>query len=119
MLEPSLCVIAQGSKEVWLGDSRYRYNPDHYLLATVELPRVSQVLEASPARPYLSLRLKLSPLLVGSVMTESAHTAPPGPADVRAIDVSQLDANLFFTVGLYPLCFAFCLLVLRGDRQGL
>src|SRR5205823_3468443 len=38
VLEPSLCVIAQGSKEVLLGDSRYRYDPSHYLLATVELP---------------------------------------------------------------------------------
>src|SRR5262245_12380807 len=57
VMEPSLCVIAQGSKEVLLGDSRYQYDPFHYLLATIELPRVSQVLEASKARPYLSFRL--------------------------------------------------------------
>src|SRR5678815_3212411 len=43
VLEPSLCVIAQGSKEVLLGESRYRYDPAHYLLATVELPSVGQV----------------------------------------------------------------------------
>jgi len=61
VLEPSVCVIAQGSKEVLLGNSRYRYDPSHYLLATVELPRVSQVLEASPARPYLALRLEFDP----------------------------------------------------------
>ena len=36
-----------GSKEVLLGDSRYRYDSAHYLLATVELPVVGQVLEAS------------------------------------------------------------------------
>src|SRR5215470_15542290 len=47
VVEPSICVIAQGSKEVLLGESRYRYDPSQYLLATVELPRVSQVLEAS------------------------------------------------------------------------
>src|SRR5437763_3702490 len=47
VLEPSVCVIAQGSKEVLLGESRYRYDPSLYLLATVELPRVSQILEAS------------------------------------------------------------------------
>jgi AraC-type transcriptional regulator len=61
VVEPSVCVIAQGSKEVLLGDSRYRYDPSQYLLATVELPRVSQVLEASKERPYLSLRLELTP----------------------------------------------------------
>ncbi|MFL5591600.1 MAG: AraC family transcriptional regulator N-terminal domain-containing protein [Ktedonobacteraceae bacterium] len=97
MVEPSLCVIAQGSKEVLLGDNRYRYDPSQYLLATVEMPRVSQVLEASKERPYLSLRLELAPTLVGSVMVEAGHpsrSSPPGHADVRAIDVSPLDVNL-------------------------
>src|SRR5258706_14870093 len=55
---PSFCVIAQGSKEVLLGESRYQYDPFHYLLATVEVPSVHQVLEASKERPYLSLRLE-------------------------------------------------------------
>src|SRR5437879_9398062 len=70
VMEPSVCVIAQGSKEVLLGQSRYRYDPSQYLLATVELPRVSQVLKASKERPYLSLRLELTPILVSSVMVE-------------------------------------------------
>src|SRR5260370_3588989 len=94
VLKPSLCVIAQGSKEVLLGDSRYRYDPSHYLLATVELPRVSQVLEASKERPYLSLRLELAPALVGSVMVVADHSAPRDHADVRAIAVSPLDVHL-------------------------
>ncbi|HEV2405888.1 MAG TPA: AraC family transcriptional regulator [Ktedonobacterales bacterium] len=95
VLEPSLCVIAQGSKEVLLGESRYRYDPAHYLLATVELPRVSQILEASMERPYLALRLELTPALVSSVMVEAGHSSPPGPADVRAIAVSPLDSRLW------------------------
>jgi len=98
VVEPSVCVIAQGSKEVLLGDSRYRYDPSQYLLATVELPRVSQVLEASKERPYLSLRLELAPTLVGSVMVEAGLSSPPGPADVRAIDVSPLDVHLLDAV---------------------
>ena len=94
VLKPSVCVIAQGSKEVLLGESRYRYDPSHYLLATVELPRVSQVLEASKERPYLSLRLELDPTLVSSVMVETGHASPGDHADVRAIAVSPLDGNL-------------------------
>ena len=94
VVKPSFCVIAQGSKEVLLGDSRYRYDPSHYLISTVELPRVSQILEASKERPYLSLRLELDPALVGLVMVEAGHTSPPDPSDVRAIDVSPLDVNL-------------------------
>jgi hypothetical protein len=47
VMEPSVAVIAQGSKEVLLGENRYRYDPSHYLLATIELPSVRRVLEAS------------------------------------------------------------------------
>ena len=99
VLEPSLCVIAQGSKEVLLGESRYRYDPAHYLLATVELPSVGQVLEASKERPYLSLRLELAPTLVSAVMVEAGHSStPPGLADVRAIAISPLDVDLLDAV---------------------
>ncbi|GCE29409.1 AraC family transcriptional regulator [Dictyobacter alpinus] len=94
VVESSVAVIAQGSKEVWLGENRYRYDPFHYLLTTVELPRVSQVLEASLARPYLALRLELAPALVSSVMVEAALSLPTAWTDVRAMDVSPVDGNL-------------------------
>jgi len=87
-------VIAQGSKEVLLGENRYRYGPSQYLLATVELPTIRRVLEASKERPYLSLRLALAPALVGSVLLEAGHISPPGEASVRAIDVSPLNVPL-------------------------
>ncbi len=95
---PSLAVIAQGSKEVLLGDSIFRYDAFHYLLATVELPSVQHVLEASKERPYLSLRLELPPALVGSVMVEAGQPSPSGPSDLRAMVVSPLDTNLLDAV---------------------
>lgn len=94
LAEPSICVIAQGSKEVLLGENRYCYDPAHYLLTTVELPGVSQVLEASKERPYLSLRLELAPSLVSSVTVEADHTWSKQHAAVSAITVSRLDGNL-------------------------
>ena len=92
--EPAFCVIAQGSKEVFLGDERYQYDPAHYLLVTGELPIVTHVLAASKEKPYLSLRLKLEPTLVGSVMLEADYLAQKNRADLRAIGVSALDAGL-------------------------
>ena len=90
VVDPSVCVVAQGSKEFLLGESRYRYDPFHYLLSTVDLPSIGQVLEASKERPFLSLRLSLDPGMVSSVMHDSSRK----PAGVRAIDVSVLDAKL-------------------------
>jgi AraC-like DNA-binding protein len=95
---PSFCVIAQGSKEVLLGNSRYQYDPLHYLLATIELPTVNRVLEASQERPYLSLRLELAPTLVSSVILEASNSSSPGHADVKAIAVSLLDGHLLDAV---------------------
>ena len=95
---PSFCVIAQGSKELLLGDNAYRYNPAHYLIATTALPIASRIAEASPEQPYLGFVLNLDPALVGSVLVEASHAAPQGHATVTAIDVSALDAGLLDAV---------------------
>src|SRR5437867_1605804 len=98
VVEPSVCMVAQGSKEFLLGGSRYRYDPFHYLLVTVDLPYVGQVLEASKEQPFLSLRLDLAPTLVGQVMVEVGHSSLQDPADVRAISVSPVDGHLLDAV---------------------
>jgi AraC-like DNA-binding protein len=95
---PAFCVIAQGSKEVFLGEERYQYDPAHYLLTTVELPVVSQIREASKEQPYLSFRLQLDPALVGSVLVDADLPSPHGEGEVKAIDVSPLDASLLDAV---------------------
>jgi AraC-like DNA-binding protein len=92
--EPSFCVIAQGSKEVYLGERRYQYDPYSYLLATAELPIVSRVLVASEEQPYLGLRLTLDPALVGAVMVEIGQLTPGNQGDAKAIEVSPLDSTL-------------------------
>ena len=59
---------------------------------------MGHVLDASKERPYLSLRLDLDPTLVGSVMVEAGQPSPQNHADVRAINVSSLDAGLLDAV---------------------
>src|SRR5919107_4524945 len=95
---PAFCMIAQGSKEVLLGDDRYRYDADHYLLTAAALPTATRVTEASEERPYLGVVLELDPALVGSVMVEASHPAPGDRTAVRAFEVSPLDAGLLDAV---------------------
>src|ERR671913_1356703 len=95
---PAFCVIAQGSKEVWLGDDCYRYDANHYLITAAALPIATRVTEASVERPYLGVVLGLDPALIGSVMVEAGHPAPGEQAAVRAFDVSPLDAGLLDAV---------------------
>jgi hypothetical protein len=95
---PAFCVIAQGSKEVLLGDDCYRYDANHYLVTAAALPTATRVTEASEERPYLGVVLGLDPALVGSVMVEASHPAPGNHAAVRAFDVGPLEAGLLDAV---------------------
>lgn len=92
--EPSFCVIAQGSKEVFLGKARYRYDTDHYLLVSMGLPVVSHVVDASQERPYLAVRVVLDPAVVTEVLLEGGLLTSRPEGWVRALAVSRLDAGL-------------------------
>jgi hypothetical protein len=91
---PSLCVIAHGAKEIYLGDDCFRYDPAHYLVAVVSLPVVIQIAEASIDKPYLSLALDLEPSIVSSVIVETglpasrAASAPGRSTSARASSTS-------------------------------
>jgi AraC-like DNA-binding protein len=95
---PAFCMVAQGSKEVLLGDDLYRYDANNYLITAASLPIASRITEASEELPYLGVVLGLDPALVGSVMVEAGHPAPGEMAAVRAFDVSPLDAGLLDAV---------------------
>jgi len=98
LLEPALCVIAQGSKRIVLGENLFRCDPAHYLITTMELPLIGEILDASPTHPYLSVKLPLDPAIVTSVMLETDLVAPSDDVDRLALGVSPLDANLFDAV---------------------
>lgn len=57
--EPTLCLVAQGRKQVMLGTTAYAYDAATYLVASVELPVTGSVIEADRAEPYLCLVLDL------------------------------------------------------------
>jgi len=51
MQEPSLCLIAQGVKRVLLGDDTYVFDTHHFLITSVDLPTVVQIIQASREQP--------------------------------------------------------------------
>ena len=95
---PAFCVIAQGSKKVVLGDEDYRYDPMQYLIATAELPIVSQIMEASKDSPYLALSVRLDSGTVNSVLASIGQIGVRGQTNVRALGVNALDGNLLDAV---------------------
>lgn len=81
--EPNVGVIVQGRKRVEFGRSTFFYDPAHFLLTSVDLPVVSQVVEASPETPYLCLRLDLQiPVVQDLLGREEIRVADPPSQDV-------------------------------------
>ena len=74
--QPALCIVAQGRKQVMLGQTVYVYDRSQYLVVSVDLPVVGQILEASAARPYLCLRLDLDPAMLAELLLEVGPAAP-------------------------------------------
>lgn len=79
--EPTLCLIAQGRKQAMLGRTAYVYDPARYLLASVDLPIMGSVLEASAEKPYLCLQMDLDMAILGEL---ALRFPQPGGTQERA-----------------------------------
>src|SRR5437899_2982394 len=98
LYQPAFCFVAQGGKQVLVGEEVLRYDPGHYLLFTVDLPVIFRVEEASDEKPYFGLRLNLDPAFVASVMMEAGAETRKGDASVKAIGVNPVDSDLLDAV---------------------
>lgn len=98
LYQPAFCFVAQGGKQVLVGEELLRYDPRHYLLFTVDLPMIFRVEETSKEKPYFGLRLDLSPALVTEVMMEVGSEIKKGHASVKAIGVNPVDRDLLDAV---------------------
>lgn len=56
---PSLCIIVQGKKRVLLENEIFQYQPSEFLVASVDLPVIGQITEATKEKPYLCLQIEL------------------------------------------------------------
>lgn len=103
--KPSLCVITQGKKVMCLQENNYVYSTGDYLLSSMSLPLTGEVVEASHAKPYLSVKIEFDMKLLMEVMTslklgndatcECDSTCP-------SIEVGRLDESLMESI--YRLC---------------
>ena len=94
MYEPSICMIAQGAKRVLLGDDTYVYDARHYLITSVHLPTVVQVIKASREKPYLGLRLKLDQREILQLMVDSNLPAPRAEQSSRGMGTGEVTLPL-------------------------
>lgn len=96
--KPALCIVAQGAKEVWLAQERFKYSPADYLVASVDLPVTAQVTEASSDVPYLGFKLEFTPGQILEVLSDSEIRVGPKENAKRAMFVSHMESSLLDAV---------------------
>jgi AraC-like DNA-binding protein len=94
MYEPSICVVAQGAKRVFLGDDTYVYDTRHFLVTSVDIPTVVQVSKASREKPCLGLVLRLDRREISQLMVDSNLPSPRELQSSRGMAIGEVTLPL-------------------------
>lgn len=92
--EPCATVMAQGRKRVELGPSTFIYGEAQYLLTSLDLPIVSQIIEASEEAPCLAMSLKLEMPVIREILSREEIQAVEAPSGTPAMAI--VDATVEF-----------------------
>jgi AraC-like DNA-binding protein len=79
--KPSLCIVAQGEKQVLVGGAHFAYREMQSLIVSVELPVLAWVTDATPEKPLVGMVLELDTGVLRAVM-EDLETPPVPRGDI-------------------------------------
>lgn len=96
--QPSLCILAQGAKRVFWSDNTYDFLPGKFLTVTLDLPLQSQIIEASPERPYLLMELALDASLIAELLPFTPWAGKSFASKSRSLFVGDIDAGTAFSI---------------------
>jgi AraC-like DNA-binding protein len=78
---------------VELGRRTFFYDQSQFLLTSIDLPVISQVIEASEKSPYLCLRLKLEMSMVRELLSREEIQVTAAPLDNPAMTTAETTAE--------------------------
>ncbi|WMN89989.1 AraC family transcriptional regulator [Vibrio parahaemolyticus] len=91
---PSICLIAQGKKRVFLGEDNFTYDANHFLISSVDLPITANILEASEDAPYLGLIMELDLQEISQLIVDSEFSCKTSKEAQKGIAVGELSGAL-------------------------
>jgi AraC-like DNA-binding protein len=99
LTEPLLVVMAQGGKQLLLGDRTYEYRAGQCLVVTANLPVTGHWIGTSEATPSLALALVLRPSAIAALLLQTtAGRRPRATGDISAIATGEANADLLDAV---------------------
>src|SRR5271170_7991450 len=92
--QPSLVVFVQGQKRINVGKTIYLCGRSNFLLTSVDLPVVSQVVKATEKEPILGLLLGLDMPTVREILSQQEFHLREESADARGMAVGVTSVEL-------------------------
>ncbi|MDR3750167.1 MAG: AraC family transcriptional regulator [Terracidiphilus sp.] len=92
--EPSLVVFVQGKKRIDLGGTTYLCDDSNFLLTSIDLPVVSQVIGATPEAPILGLILRLEMAMVREILSQEEFHFSEAAFDARGMALGTTTIEL-------------------------
>ena len=91
---PSLVVFVQGQKRINVGKTTYVCGGSNFLLTSIDLPVVSQVIAATEKEPMLGLLLRLEMPAVRHILSQQEFHLREESADARGMAVGVTSIEL-------------------------
>lgn len=92
--DAAVCIVAQGRKSIGIGDSVYEYGAAQVAVFSIDVPVAAQITRATPAEPYLTLRIALDPEKVRTMAAKVFPHGAPRPSESRAVYIGDADAPI-------------------------
>jgi AraC-like DNA-binding protein len=92
--EPSFNVFVQGRKRVTFGGTTYVCDESTFLLTSVDVPTMCQIVAASDEAPLLAFLLKFDMTVVREVLTQEEFQEREGLPHGRGIAIGKTSADL-------------------------
>jgi AraC-like DNA-binding protein len=94
LIEPVLCIVAQGKKRTITGDRALSYDAANFLVVSADTPIIGQIVEASPEAPYLCVKLDLDPTSITELLIDVGGIGGGAAEADAAVSVSPLTPEL-------------------------
>ena len=94
LANPAMCIVAQGAKKVFLGSEVFDYDASQMLVYSVDLPISGQITKASPAEPFLCLKVELDPERIANLTLRVYPNGLPHNPRNLAISVTPSEPEI-------------------------
>ncbi len=92
--EPCLCIIVQGRKNVLLGTDMRSYGEFEFLIASVDLPVIGTVVDATDERPYYVIQMNIDVKLLSELLLKMQYSTADEKGPETGLFIGKLDGRM-------------------------